>query len=172
MPAGDIELTHNNQTYDVSDKATATVNLPMEETSVRPSINDIAIRPSQGYEGIKKLTMTAVTAAIDSNIQPENIAYGKTILGVNGSLMPPTLIQKSIVANGPYSAADDDADGYSDLTVNVPSGIPIDEDSSTPLVFGIDSDGFFFSDNPADETPVFFGRDSGGLYVTGGVVNG
>jgi hypothetical protein len=118
-PEGNIELTHNEQTYDVADKATATVNLPLQTLTAHPSINAIVIRPSQGYEGIKKLTMTAVTAAIDSNIQPENIAYGKSILGVNGSLMPPTLIQKSIVANGTYSAEDDDAYGYSEVDVNV-----------------------------------------------------
>lgn len=47
-------------------------------------------------------------------------------------------------------------------------GIPIDESSLTPLVFGIDSGGFYFSDTPADETPVYFGRDSGGIYVAGG----
>lgn len=32
-----------------------------------------------------------------------------------------TLITKSITANGTYSAEDDDADGYSSVTVNVPS---------------------------------------------------
>ena len=47
-------------------------------------------------------------------------------------------------------------------------GIPIYESSLTPLVFGIDNDGFYFSDTPADETPVSFGRDSGGIYVAGG----
>lgn len=80
----------------------------------------------------------------------------------------PTLITKQITANGTYAAANDNADGYSEVTVNVKSGIPIDEDSLTPLVFGIDSGGFYFSDTPADETPVFFGRDSGGIYVAGG----
>lgn len=33
-----------------------------------------------------------------------------------------TLITKTITANGTYSAEDDDADGYSEVTVNVPSG--------------------------------------------------
>lgn len=33
-----------------------------------------------------------------------------------------TLITKAISANGTYSASDDDADGYSSVTVNVPSG--------------------------------------------------
>ena len=32
-----------------------------------------------------------------------------------------TLITKNITANGTYSASDDDADGYSEVTVNVPS---------------------------------------------------
>ena len=49
-------------------------------------------------------------------------------------------------------------------------GIPIDESSLTPLVFGIDNDGFYFSDTPADETPVSFGRDAGGIYVAGGTI--
>lgn len=33
-----------------------------------------------------------------------------------------TLITKTITENGTYSAEDDDADGYSEVTVNVPSG--------------------------------------------------
>lgn len=33
----------------------------------------------------------------------------------------PTLISKSIVANGTYNASSDEADGYSDVTVNVPN---------------------------------------------------
>lgn len=33
-----------------------------------------------------------------------------------------TLITKNITANGTYSASDDSADGYSEVTVNVPSG--------------------------------------------------
>lgn len=53
-------------------------------------------------------------------------------------------------------------------TISGGGGIPIDEDSLTPLVFGIDNDGFYFSDTPADETPVSFGRDAGGIYVAGG----
>lgn len=87
---------------------------------------------------------------------------------VNVSAEAPTLITKSITENGTYTAEDDGADGYSEVTVDVPSGIPIDGGSLTPLVFGIDSDGFYFSDNTNDETPVAFGRDSGGIYCAGG----
>lgn len=37
---------------------------------------------------------------------------------------PLVLTTKSITSNGTYSAEDDDADGYSEVTVNVPSGQP------------------------------------------------
>lgn len=42
-----------------------------------------------------------------------------------------TLIEKTITANGTYDAEDDDADGYSSVTVNVQSGTPR---TSTDLV--------------------------------------
>jgi hypothetical protein len=42
--------------------------------------------------------------------------------GSGGSPAPqPTLITKSVVANGTYSASDDSADGYSSVVVDVPS---------------------------------------------------
>lgn len=41
------------------------------------------------------------------------------------TIIQPTLISKTITENGTYSAADDDADGYSDVTVNVPQNTPL-----------------------------------------------
>lgn len=38
------------------------------------------------------------------------------------TLIPPTLISKTITQNGTYSAEDDNADGYDEVTVNVPTG--------------------------------------------------
>lgn len=38
------------------------------------------------------------------------------------TLIPPTLISKTITANGTYSAEDDGADGYDEVTVNVSGG--------------------------------------------------
>ena len=43
------------------------------------------------------------------------------LTGSGGGGGSATLITKSITANGTYSAEDDDADGYSSVTVNVPS---------------------------------------------------
>lgn len=41
------------------------------------------------------------------------------------TIIQPTLISKTITENGTYSAADDDADGYSDVTVIVPQNTPL-----------------------------------------------
>ena len=41
------------------------------------------------------------------------------------TIIQPTLISKTITENGTYNAADDDADGYSDVTVNVPQNTPL-----------------------------------------------
>ena len=47
---------------------------------------------------------------------------GSLALGSGGGGSEPTLITKSITENDTYSAADDGADGYSSVTVNVQSG--------------------------------------------------
>ena len=49
----------------------------------------------------------------------------------SGTITPvvPTLISKTITANGTYSAEDDDADGYDEVVVNVPSGTPFKYES-------------------------------------------
>ena len=59
---------------------------------------------------------TGKTASMTPIEMPDEIA---SISG-GGSA---TLITKTITANGTYSAEDDDADGYSEVTVNVPTGI-------------------------------------------------
>ena len=52
----------------------------------------------------------------------EMLIAGRMLGGSGGSPSPePTLITKNITANGTYKAADDSADGYSAVTVNVPA---------------------------------------------------
>lgn len=51
---------------------------------------------------------------------------GRMLGGSGGSPAPePTLITKSITANGTYNAASDNADGYSSVTVAIPETVPI-----------------------------------------------
>lgn len=49
--------------------------------------------------------------------------YCEGDIGVEYSAPTPTLISKSISSNGTYNAASDGADGYSGVTVNVPTGV-------------------------------------------------
>ena len=89
-----------------------------------------------------------------------------------GSPSPqPTLISKNISSNGTYSASEDDADGYYQVVVAV-SGISIDSESLTPLEFGCDSGGFYFSDTAGTGNGFGFGRDSTGIYAQEVTTNG
>lgn len=55
----------------------------------------------------------------DATIKPDAIA---NITAVAGNITPePTLITKSITANGTYNATSDEADGYSTVIVEVPA---------------------------------------------------
>lgn len=69
---------------------------------------------------------------------------GRMLGGSGGSPAPePTLITKSITANGVYSAEDDNADGYSSVTVNTPEPNNIDVMTSDNMIFSkeLKSDG-------------------------------
>lgn len=55
-----------------------------EEKTVNPSTSDQVIEASADVV-LKKVTVKAVTSAIDSNIKAENIKKDVTILGVTGT---------------------------------------------------------------------------------------
>ena len=50
------------------------------------------------------------------------MAFYEMLPGAGTTPITPTLITKTITENGTYSAEDDGADGYSEVTVNVPTG--------------------------------------------------
>lgn len=58
----------------------------LQEKDVEPSIVYQPVVPDAGYDGLSKVNVSAVTSAIDKNIQPQNIKNGITILGVVGSM--------------------------------------------------------------------------------------
>lgn len=70
----------------------------LESKTVSPSISQQVIEASQGYDGLSSVTIDAVDASIDENIQSQNIKDGVTILGVEGTYVPPapSLQNKSV----------------------------------------------------------------------------
>lgn len=70
---------------------------PTQEKTVSASTSDIIVTPDDGFGGLSKVTVNAVTADIDSDIKPENIKTGINILGVAGNL--PEFIPESILIN-------------------------------------------------------------------------
>lgn len=70
---------------------------------------------------IQNLTASAnqTTGASDTTLS----AAVSTLIAGYGGGGGSTLITKSITANGTYNASDDSADGYSQITVNVPTGL-------------------------------------------------
>lgn len=54
--------------------------------SAEPKTTPVIVTPSDGYDAMSKVTINAVTSAIDTNILAENIKKGISILGVEGTL--------------------------------------------------------------------------------------
>lgn len=61
----------------------------LTEVEINPALNQQLILPEDGYDGFSKVTVNKVTASIDSNIIPNNIKEGVSILGVEGTCPPP-----------------------------------------------------------------------------------
>ena len=53
-----------------------------------PATAEQIIFPDAGYDALTQVKINAVTKSIDSNIKPENILQGVSILGVEGALEP------------------------------------------------------------------------------------
>ena len=75
------------------------VNLNIQSKTVDPSTNSQVVSPDEGYNALSQVTVNAVDASIDSNITPQNIVIGKTILGVTGianTVVYPSIVTKQI----------------------------------------------------------------------------
>ena len=57
-----------------------------QHKKVKPSVYTQVVVPDLEYTALHEVIVNAVTSAIDSNIQPYNIRYGKRILGIAGNL--------------------------------------------------------------------------------------
>ena len=96
----------------------------LESKVVSPSTSQQIIEASQQYDGLSSVTIEAVDASIDENIQSQNIKDGVTILGVEGTYVPPapSLQNKSVTPT--TSAQEISADsGYDGLGVVSVAGV-------------------------------------------------
>jgi hypothetical protein len=81
-------------TGNISVKESLTGELTFGTINVDPSLTDLEVTPSEEVQtfnhedsyGYDNVIVNAVTNEIDSNIQPNNIKDGVTILGVTGTL--------------------------------------------------------------------------------------
>ena len=83
ISSAELNSGFENSESDV--KALLNFDVNGEEITVTPSTSEQVKTPSTGHNAITKVTVSAVTAAIDSNIVAENIKKGVTILGVEGT---------------------------------------------------------------------------------------
>ena len=92
-----------------------------QEKTVSPSTNTQKITPDEGYDGLSKVIVNAVTNAIDKNIVSGNIKKDVAILGVTGTYegepvelqdktVSPTTIKQEVLADENY-------DGLSKVTI-------------------------------------------------------
>lgn len=97
--------------------------IKLQEKRVSPEQVDIEVTADKGYHGLEKVTIDAVTSAIDSNIKAENIKKNVAILGVNGTYdaggSTVTLQEKSVSPTTTVKevVADSGFDGLSKVTV-------------------------------------------------------
>ena len=92
-PTLNINLTSSPDWLYVKSSASALYYEPLYEGSelqdsatFTPTTSQQSLTLEQGKVAVKAVTVDAVTASIDSNIQPQNIKLGVTILGVQGNL--------------------------------------------------------------------------------------
>ncbi len=124
IPAGSVDIIANG-TYDVTDKVTANVNIPMPTGTIEITENGTHNVKDKEFANVnvqpalqeKTVTITENGTTITQN-DSEYDGLSKVTSIVN--VPKPELGEKTISTNGTYNSSDDSLDGYSKVIVNVP----------------------------------------------------
>ena len=82
--SGDYDATQNAEAIANIAAVAGSINKPTQDKTVTPTTSKQTVTADTG-KVLNKVTVNAVTAAIDENIVAGNIKSGVTILGVTGS---------------------------------------------------------------------------------------
>lgn len=94
----------------------------MSNKVITPTVNTREYYPDAGYDSFKKVTVQAISPALDADLKSENIRENKDIFGIKGTLIPlrstDITIEPSIEPQTFSLKPTDEQNGYANITVN------------------------------------------------------